>query len=183
MYFELKGKENTNITIDLALKTAEERGIKNIVVASSKGETAKLLKNKSGINVVAVTHANGYPEAGKNEMSEEVREELQSDEIKVLTTTHVLSGAERGISKAFGGVSPVELIAQTLRLFGQGTKVCVEIAVMALDAGVIPFGEPVIAIGGSGHGADTAVILTPSHASSIFDTKIHEFICKPSFYK
>jgi hypothetical protein len=183
MYFNTKGKENTNSTIDLALKTAVKRGIKHIVVASSKGGTAKLLKNDDGINIVAVTHANGYPEPGKNELTEEARKELQSLGIKVLTTSHVLSGAERGISKVFGGVSPVEIIAQTLRMFGQGTKVCVEVVVMALDAGLIPFGEPIIAIGGSGHGADTALILTPSHASSIFDVKIHQVICKPSYYE
>ncbi len=183
MYFNTKGKENTNSTIDLALKTAIEKGVKHIVVASSKGGTAKLLNNDDGINIVAVTHANGYPEPGKSEITEEARKELQSLGIKVLTTSHVLSGAERGISKAFGGISPVEIIAQTLRMFGQGTKVCVEVAVMALDAGLIPFGEPIIAIGGSGHGADTAVVLTPSHASSIFDVKIHEIICKPSYYE
>jgi len=182
MYFKTKGKENTNETTELAIKTAIEKGIKNVVVASSKGGTAKLLKNDAGINIIAVSHANGYPEAGKNELDIETRNELESMGIKVLTTTHVLSGAERGISKAFGGVSPVEIMAQTLRLFGQGTKVCVEVSVMALDAGLIPFGEPVIAVGGSGYGADTAMILTPSHASSIFDVKIHEIICKPSLY-
>lgn len=182
MYFINKGKENTDKAVELALKTAAERNINNIVVASSKGGTAKMLKNDSGINIVCVSHANGYPEPGKNELSEETRKKLEADGIKVLTTTHVLSGAERGISKAFGGVSPVEIIAQTLRMFGQGTKVCVEISVMALDAGLIPYNEPIIAIGGSGHGADTVIILTPSHASSIFDTKIHEIICKPAYY-
>ncbi|WPC39395.1 pyruvate kinase alpha/beta domain-containing protein [Clostridium sp. JS66] len=182
MYFNNKGKENTSTTIDLALKTAVQKGIKHIVVASSKGGTAKLLKNGNGINIVAVTHANGYPEAGKSEITEEIRKELEELGIKVLTTTHVLSGAERGISRAFGGINPVEIIAQTLRMFGQGTKVCVEVSVMALDAGLIPFGEPIIAIGGSAYGADTALILTPSHASSIFDVKIHEVICKPSYY-
>lgn len=179
MYFEKKGKVNTEVTIDLALKAAKEKGIKYIVVASSKGGTAKLLKNDDGANIVVVSHANGYPETGKNELDEETRKELQNMGMKVLTTTHVLSGAERGISKMFGGVSPVEIIAQTLRMFGQGTKVCVEISIMALDAGLIPYGEPVIAVGGSGHGADTAMILTPSHASSIFETEIQEIICKP----
>ena len=63
-----------------------------------------------------------------------VREELTQKGVKVLTTSHVLSGAERGISAKFGGVSPVEIIAQTLRMFGQGTKVCVEVSTMPLDA-------------------------------------------------
>jgi hypothetical protein len=108
-----------------------------------------------------------------------VRQQLITSGIKVLTTTHVLSGAERGLSRKFGGTYPVEIMAHTLRMFGQGVKVCVEISVMALDAGLIPYGQPVIAVGGTGEGADTAVILTASHASSILETRIHEIICKP----
>ena len=182
MYFDKTGKVNTKDTAVLALKAAAEKNIKYIVAASSRGETAKLLKNSDELNIICVTHANGYPETGKSEMSQEIRNELADMGIKVLTTTHVLSGAERGISKAFGGAYPVEIIAHSLRMFGQGMKVCVEVAVMALDAGLIPYGEPIIAIGGTGKGADTAVIMTPSHASSILETKIHEIICKPSIY-
>ena len=114
-----------------------------------------------------------------SDMTNEEREKLISSGIKVLTTTHVLSGAERGLSAKFGGVSPVEVMASTLRMFGQGTKVCVEISVMAVDAGLIPYMQPVIAIGGSGHGSDTALIIRTAHANKILDTKIDEVICKP----
>jgi hypothetical protein len=182
MYFNSVGLINTNDTVALALKVAVEKNIKYIVVASSTGDTAKLLKNTNDISLICVTHANGYPEPGKNEMSQDNRNKLADLGIKVLTTTHVLSGSERGISKSFGGVYPVEIIAHSLRMLGQGTKVCVEVSIMALDAGLIPYGEPIIAIGGSGKGADTAVIITPSHASSLFKTKIHEIICKPGCY-
>ena len=182
MYFESVGVINTNATTALALKTAVEKGIKYVVVASSSGDTAKLLLNSNGINIICVTHANGYPKPGKNEMPQEIRSELADLGIKVLTTTHVLSGAERGISKSFGGASPIEIIAHSLRMLGQGAKVCVAVSIMALDAVLIPYGEPIISIGGSGKGADTAVIITPSHASSIFETKIHEIICKPGCY-
>ncbi|TGE37913.1 hypothetical protein E4K67_12520 [Desulfosporosinus fructosivorans] len=182
MYFDSVGKINTNETATLAMNAALEKNIRYIVVASSMGDTAKLLQNSNSINIICVTHANGYPEPGKNEMSQETREELTDLGIKVLTTTHVLSGAERGISKAFSGAYPVEIIAHSLRMFGQGTKVCVEVSIMALDAGLIPYGEPIIAVGGSGKGADTAVIITPSHASTVLETKIHEIICKPNRY-
>ena len=182
MCFDSVGIINTNETVALALKTAVVKNIEYIVVASSSGDTAKLLKNTNNINIICVTHANGYPEPGKNEMSQEIRGELADIGIKVLTTTHVLSGAERGISKSFGGAYPVEIIAHSLRMLGQGTKVCVEVSIMALDAGLIPYGKPIIAIGGSGKGADTAVIITPSHASSLFETKIHEIVCKPCRY-
>jgi hypothetical protein len=182
MYFKSVGRENTKETALLALEAAEKKNIRHIVVASSRGGTARALLNDKGIEIICVTHAHGYPEAGKSEMTQDVRQELTELGIKVLTTTHVLSGAERGISKAFGGAYPVEIMAHTLRMLGQGTKVCVEVAVMALDAGLIPYGEPVIAIGGTATGADTAIIITPGHAGRILETRIHEIICKPSLY-
>ncbi|GAA0123544.1 MAG: hypothetical protein KID00_15755 [Clostridium argentinense] len=178
MYFESAGRENTMQTIELAVKTAKERGIKNVVIASNTGDTALLLKD-SGLNVAVVTHVNGFREAGIQEISDHRIEELKNCGFKVYTSTHVLSGAERAISKKFGGISPVEIMAYTLRMFGQGVKVAVEVATMALDGGVIPYGEDIISIGGSGKGADTAVILSPAHGADILDTKIKEIICKP----
>lgn len=178
MYFKSAGAENTKKTIELALKTAEERQINHIVVASCTGETAKLLEN-CGKDVVVVTHVNGFEEPGKMEIEEKTIEELKEKGFKIYTGTHVLSGAERGISRKFGGVYPVEIIAHSLRMLGQGVKVAVEISVMALDAGLIPYGKDIIAIGGTGRGADTAIIIRPSHAASIFETKIKEIICKP----
>ena len=80
----------------------------------------------------------------------------------------------------FKGTYHVEVMANTLRMFGQGVKVCTEISVMALDAGLIPYGVPVIAIGGTNKGADTSIVITPAHANRIFKTKIHEILCKPS---
>jgi hypothetical protein len=96
-----------------------------------------------------------------------------------LTTSHVLSGAERAFSSKFGGIYPVEIIANTLRMFGQGVKVGVEIATMALDSGLVPFGESIIAVGGSGRGADSAIIMKPAHAKDVLNTRIEEIICKP----
>ncbi len=168
MYFEKPGKQNTEKTLEIVKKAVSERNIKHVVVASCKGHTAKLFQ------------AAGFEAPGEMEMPEDIRKELVDSGVKVLTTTHVLSGVERGISRNFGGAYPVEIIAHTLRMSGQGTKVCVEIAVMALDAGLIPYGEDIIAVGGSSRGADTALILRPAHASNIFDTWISEILCKPA---
>lgn len=178
MYFENEGKCNTQNTVKEALRTAEERGIRYIVVASNTGETADYFKN-SGLNIVVVTHVNGFAKKGECEMPAEKRRELEGLGMKVVTAAHVLSGAERSLSRKLGGVYPVEIIAHTLRMLGQGVKVGVEISTMALDAGAIPYGEEIIAVGGTGRGADTAVILRPEHASDILGTKICEIICKP----
>lgn len=181
MYFEKAGKQNTEKTLEVVRDAIKKYDVKHVVIASCKGYTAKLFKDANlGVNLVCVTHVTGFEKPGQQEMSENVRKELTDAGVKVLTTTHVLSGAERGISRKFGGAYPVEIIAQTLRMLGQGTKVCVETTVMALDAGLIPYGEDIIAVGGTSEGADTAIIIRPAHASAIFDTWISQILCKPA---
>ena len=82
------------------------------------------------------------------------------------------------MSKKYSGAYPVLVIADTLRLLGQGTKVAVEVAVMAADAGTLT-GADIISIGGSGSGADAALVLKPAHQNNFFDLRIREIICKP----
>jgi hypothetical protein len=178
MYFNEEGKVNTEKVVELAIKAAKERNIGHIVVASNTGATARHFLG-CGIDITCVTHVYGFGLPGTNEMNGNDKEELSAKGVKVLTTTHVLSGAERALSAKFGGINPVEIIANSLRMLGQGVKVCVEISVMALDAGLIPYGESVIAVGGTGRGADTAVIIKPAHAKDILSTRIQEIICKP----
>lgn len=181
MFFERAGEHNTEETLKLALQKAEAKGIKDIVVASCEGETAEKLVSlaPSRFNIVCVTHHTGFREPGVNEMSEEVRKKLKDQGVKVLTTTHLLAGVDRAIRNHFGGVYPAEIMAQTLRIFGQGIKVAVEIAVMALDAGLIPYGKEIISIGGTGSGADAAIIITPAHSNNFFATEVKEIICMP----
>jgi hypothetical protein len=184
MWFDSAGPGNTDETIARAVREAQERKISHIVVASNTGKTAEVLvaeARKTGFagQLVCVTHVSGFKEKGANELSGENRRRLEEQGARVYTASHVLSGAERAISRAFNGAYPVEIIAHSLRMLGSGVKVAVEIAVMALDGGLIPYGKQVVAIGGTGSGADTAVLLTPGHAQAIFETRIHEILCKP----
>ena len=185
MVFKTPGPENTGETAGIAVIKAKELEIGHIVAASNTGATVFALaeaakKQGYGGRLICVTHVYGFRENGKNELSDEDREKLENMGVRVCTAGHALSGVERSLSRKFQGVYPVEMIAHTLRLFGPGTKVGVEIAAMALDAGLIPYGKPVIALGGTGRGADTAIILTPGYSSSVFDTRIHEILCKPN---
>jgi len=179
--FDTPGRSNTEETIALALKAAKERNIGTIIVPSSSGKTAEYMGtiDTMGIHVIIVTLVNGFKANGVQPFSPVLRKELTEKGMDVLTTTHVLSGAERGISTRFQGAYPVEIIAHTLRMFGQGTKVALECAVMALDSGLITFGQKVMALGGTGGGVDTAIVMTPGHASRIFESRLHEVICKP----
>ena len=183
MFFDKAGSQNTAAVIDLALKRAQELNIKNIVVASNQGSTMKKLLEKNGgkhnLNLVCVTHHNGFAKPGENEMDPATRKDLVEQGVQVLTTTHFFAGADRAIRNQFGGVYPAEIMAQTLRIFGQGVKVALEITIMALDAGLIPYGEEVIAIGGSNRGADAALVIQPAHSNHFFSTQIKEVICMP----
>jgi hypothetical protein len=179
-YFEKAGKENTDAVLRLVREYVDKESIESVVVASTTGETgvkaSKLLK---GCNVVVVTHSSGFQEKGKSELQEEHKREILNNGAKIFTGTHALSSAERAIRKDFGTIQPLELIANVLRLMGQGTKVCVEITLMAADAGLIPTDRDIIAIGGSGRGADTALRILPANASRFFELRIREIIAKP----
>lgn len=180
VYFESAGKENTDLVLKVAKEHAEKLGIKDIVVASTTGETgAKAANVFKGFNLVVVTHHVGFKEAGVHELKDEYRRQILESGAKILTATHALSSVERAVRKWFGTIQPLELIAHSLRLFGEGTKVCVEIVLMAADAGLIPVNKDVIAIAGTGKGADTALIIKPANTSTFFDLKIKEIIAKP----
>lgn len=178
MLFEKKGDHNTEQTLTLAVKRGRELGLRYFVVASNTGKTAEKLIS-FGVDVTCVTHHTGFVRPGFQEMEQDVVQRLRAAGVRLLTATHLFGGIDRAVENKFGGSSPASLVAHTLRMFGQGTKVCVEIAVMALDAGLIPYGEDVVAIGGSGRGADTALVIRPAHAKEFFETEIREIICKP----
>ncbi|UCD26519.1 MAG: hypothetical protein JSV75_06450 [Candidatus Bathyarchaeota archaeon] len=180
IYFETPGKQNTKILLDLVKNYAQTEGIKAVVVASTTGDTGvRATRVFKGLNVIVVSHHVGFKEPGIRELTDENHRRILDNGAKILTATHALSGVERAIRKKFGTVMPLELLAHTLRLFGEGTKVCVEITIMAADAGLIPVDEEVIAIGGTGRGADTAMVLKPATASRFFNLKIREILAKP----
>jgi len=184
VYFDPAGEHNTEAVLKLAKEYAEAEGVSDIVVASTTGETgAKAAQMFKGFNLVVVTHHVGFREPGVHELKEEFRQQILEHGAKILTSTHALSSAERAIRKRFGTLQPLELIANALRLFGEGTKVCVEIVVMATDAGLIPVDKDVIAIAGTGRGADTALVIKPANASTFFNLKIRETIAKPRDFR
>lgn len=178
MYWDNPGESNTDNTLEMAVKRAAELNIKHLVVASNSGDTCRKLLGR-GLNLVCVTHHVGFNGPGVDEMGEETREYLRQQGVKVLTTTHLFAGVDRAIRMKFGGVYPAEIMAQTLRIFGQGVKVAVEVAVMAKDAGLIPHGEEVVSIGGTSEGSDAAVIVLPAHSNQFFNTEVREVICMP----
>jgi hypothetical protein len=184
VYFEKPGgEENTAKTLALAKARADELGIKTVVVASTVGGTAvKAVDVFKGYKVIVVTHVAGFREPNSQEFTAENRQAVEAKGGIILTTAHALGGIHRALaatmppppSSAIGDV-----VAMTLRMFGQGMKVACEIAAMAADAGLVRTDEEVVSIGGTGRGADTAVVLQPSYVHRFFNLKVKEIICKP----
>ncbi|WP_022854486.1 pyruvate kinase alpha/beta domain-containing protein [Thermodesulfatator atlanticus] len=180
IYFEKAGRENTDQALKIAYDAFEKRSIKHVIVASTFGDTglkaAELFKGK-GANLIVVTHNVGFREPGKLEMSPETRAKIESLGAKVYTGTMVLRSIGTAI-RELQQYSQQDLIANTLRLFGQGIKVCVEIALMACDAGLVP-PEDVITVAGTARGADTVAIIKAMPSNKMFSLKVREILAKP----
>jgi len=183
VYFNEAGEHNTDALLKIVEEYVKKENVTNIIVASSTGETgAKVAKTFKGKNTVVVTHCHGFQQSGKSELQEKFKKEILANGAKIFTGTHALSSAERAVRSAFGTLEPLELIANTLRLMGQGTKVCVEITLMAMDAGLIPANQDVVAVGGTGNGADTALRIKPANAAKFFELQIKEVLAKPGSF-
>jgi hypothetical protein len=181
-YFEEAGSKNTDETLRLARERALELGIRDVVVASSHGETALKAARIFGVektNIIAVTISEGFRSEGWT-MTPEERKRLQDKGVKVFTGTLALGG---DVGSAFSdkrdGTTINDAVCETLYRFYQGMKVAVEIVLMAADAGLIPVDKEVIAVAGTGKGADTAIVVQPAYPRKFLDLKIKEIIAKP----
>ncbi len=185
LYFDKVGETNTNAVIEAAAKRAAELQIAHIVVASTSGKTALKMAEAvkdTGIKVIGISHQYGQDKKGEWEVEEEYKKELEELGAVITTQSHIFSGVERSITKKFGGYSRLEVISDTLRsLFGKGFKVAIEVAIMAADSGHIPVSDntEIIAIGGTRHGADVALVLRPAHSGDFFSLQVREIIAMP----
>ena len=181
-YFENEGDDYTDELISAVSDKLDKcDNIKHIVIASASGKSALKLAEvvPEDITIINVSHHIGFSGPNESDISDEMIKELESVGIKTYFGCHALSGAARGVTNKYGGYAPLDIVADTLRMFSHGIKVACEISLMACDAGLIPAGEEIIAIGGRGHGVDSAVILTPVNSKDLFDMEFHEIIAMP----
>jgi hypothetical protein len=180
VYFEEPGPVNTAETLQHAKARVEALGIKDIVVASYSGDVGvKASELFQDHNLVIVAGVVGFKEPNNVSMHEENRALIERNGGRVLFAGHAFGMLGRAVHRRFGAIQIDELIAQVLRLFGTGVKVCCEITCMAADAGLVRAGAEVIAIAGTGRGADTAIVLKASNTHTFFDTRILEIVCRP----
>ena len=182
IYFEKAGPQNTDVLLAIAKERAEELGIKDVVVATTHGGTAVKVRevfDDPKLNVVAVTICEGYKEKGWT-ISDSEMAKLTDRGIKVLTSIHALGDdIASAFTDKYGGGYLVRAIRDTLYLFGQGMKVCVEIVLMAADAGLIPMDREIMAIAGTSMGADICIVVKPTYPRKFFELEIREIVAKP----
>ena len=178
LYFERAGKRNTEATLRVSRQRAEDLGIRQIVVASTHGYTAKCARevfDGLGVEIIAVSICAGFEEKGWT-MSAEERAELERLQIKVLTCIHALGD---DVNEALGTATPNRIVRETLYRFCQGMKVAVECALMAADAGLVDTSGEILSIAGTGEGADTAIVVKPAYTRKFGDLEIREILAKP----
>jgi hypothetical protein len=174
VYFEEPGPANTEMVLRLARERAKARGIKKCVLASTTGETARRAARlwvKSGIKMVIVPHQYGFG------FSQRFPPELVVELARQGHQVHF--GTMLFHTENFYGMNTPTVMANLLRTFCQGMKVCVEIVIMAVDGGHVDVGEEVVVVAGSGRGSDTAVVALSAPSTHLGDLHITEIICKP----
>ena len=180
-YFDGKGTDYTQATMNLARERIDALGIRKCLVATTTGQTAALAASRlRHCELIAVTHSTGFREPDTQELLFEHKVVIESAGGKILTAQHALGGVNRAIRRKMNTFQPDEIIANTLRIFGQGMKVVFEMCLMASDAGLVRTDEPVMCIAGSGRGADTAAVMYPANAQDFFNLQVVEIVCMPS---
>lgn len=173
-YFEDLKAENTDITFRLVGERLDNSGIKKVVIASTTGQTAMKAMDffkEKGIKLIVVPHQFGFRE--KNSFPQELVKTLKDSGHEVHFGTMLFH-----TDNLYGSSIPTAM-ANLLRCFSQGVKVCFEIVMMTTDAGLLTIGERVIAIAGTGRGADTALLMQAGSSRDIKKLRVNEIICKP----
>jgi hypothetical protein len=180
-YFDKPGPENTDACLDL-LDKAAGLGFKHFVAPSTTGISgvlgARRLAGK-GVNYVVVGHSVGFKAPNVDEFLEEHRQEIVALGGQVLKATILTHSLETAIALEYKGSAPTLLIANTLRRLGQGIKVCVEIVMEAVDAGMIPEIQEVVALGGTARGWDTLAIVKSAASKRFLQLVVQEIWAKP----
>lgn len=182
LYFDRPGAHNTEACLEVVRGSIAE-GHRHVVVASTTGATGRRFAESlegAGVNLVVVGHSVGFKGPNVDEFDAAARDFIHQRGGVVLKTTILTHSLETALSAKHSGVLPGPLIAETLRRLGHGVKVSCEIVMEAVDAGVVPEGEPVVAVAGTGRGADTVCLVHSAASKRFLDLFVSQILAKPA---
>jgi len=174
-YFETAGQSNTAEVFEIVDRALAETGIQKIVLASTVGTTAQYAIDHykgRGVRLIIVPHQYGFSPAGQR-FPQDLVARAREEGHEVYFGTMLFH-----TDKLFGMGAP-QWVADFLRAFCQGMKVCVEILLMAGNAGLVQVGERVVVVAGTGRGADTALIMAGATSMDPKQLHIAQILCKP----
>jgi hypothetical protein len=188
-YFDEPGEHNTDDVIDAVKKRLSVVGIKYVVVASTRGKTAVKFAESLGkqAKIISVSEPQYVKEWGAKWpiMNPAYKKKLEKLGVTVLDrVTYVFHSSILENSK-WSQVTPEILLRETFYTLGQGFKVAVEVAMIAVACGVLEPYQDVIGVGGTSRGADTALILRATYPATAFSKdpnkrlEIREIIAMP----
>jgi hypothetical protein len=181
--FETPGKKNTDATLKIAVKNAELLKIRTIIIASTTGTTIQAALeyfNPSIYRIICVTHNYYFRDTVRQEFPEELRESLEKQGVRVVSTTLAFSGVGSALLRKFQYFDGSALFSKLLReTMGQGLKVGMEMALMAVDNGHVETGEDVLTISGTGRGADTCCWITGASSRYFDKLRVKAIFAKP----
>lgn len=188
-YFESPGEENTDFVVEAVKNYIERHGTKDVVVASTSGTTAlkfaKALNKKA--RIICVSEGAYRREWGYQYpcMDPKIKKELEDMGVVVIDRIlYVFHGSLYELSN-YSFPTPESIFKDALYAFGQGMKVAVEVVIIATESGLIEPFKDVIGVGGSGRGADTAIVVRSTYAGTVFSKdkdkrlEIREIIAMP----
>lgn len=126
--------------------------------------------------------AQGLKRAPMN-ITPENRAKLEKLDVGIVQGTIPFFGPSFSMRLHLGQVTSLDILAKTLELISTGTLVCLECVLMAVDAGVIPEDERVLAVAGTERGLDTAWVIKSSASANLFHptkgARFVELLAKP----
>lgn len=174
IYHDTPGPDNTDETLDIAVNAVAVYELGQIVVASRTGETAlALMERLAGTDVRMVVVAPQFGYVKEHEFDWTLIPTLRE------AGHEFHAGTMPFHTGALHGCSAPKRMGDVLRIFSQGVQVCVEIAMMAADGGLLKCDERAVVIAGTGRGADTAMVVTPASSAKLEELRVHEILCKP----
>jgi hypothetical protein len=174
VYFERPGRENTATTFEAVDRALSEMGIRKVVLASTRGDTARFAMDRyagQDVRLIVVPHQYGFGPGQR--FPQDLVERAEQEGHAVYFGTMLFHQ-----EKLFG-IGPAQWVADFLRAFCQGVKVCVEILLMAGNGGLVDQGEQVVVVSGTGRGADTALVMTGATSTDLKGMHISKILCKP----